>query len=198
VKVPIAATVLVICLASPLLAATGIGGMTYEISLPSGDTRDFTGGASFRGMGVHARWFRTPTSAIGFSWDWNVFHEQGYGTREVDPGHVTGHNFRRVLSSPILLTYHLLWGSVDYGKSPLWYAGLGAGGFWIEKKLEVGSGIIQTANWHAGVCPEAGVYYYLSFNAFINLAVRYAYAFKSGDDTSQSYISFIIGIAWAT
>lgn len=196
-RLAVAATLLILGLTSQALAAVGIGGFTYDVSIPATETREYTSKASFRGIGIEARWFRSPNTALGFTWHWNVFHEAGGGTWEIENGHVTGHNFRRIYASPLLLTYYYQWGSVEYGASPLWYVGLGGGAHWIEKRLEVGTGIYQTTNWHFGVCPEAGVYYSLSFNAYLHVGVKYNYALKSGENTSQSYLSLTLGIAWA-
>jgi hypothetical protein len=192
----IVAGLMALCFAAPVLAETGVGGFTYDISMPTGDTEDFAGNISFRGFGVEARWFRSKHTALGFTWHWNVFHKQTDGTWEVENGHVTGHQFHRIYSSPVLLTYYYQWGDAKYSKGTLWYAGLGAGAFWIEKRLEVGTGVHQATNWHMGVCPEVGMYYGLSFNAYLNVAVKYDYAFRSGEDTSQSYLCVCTGIGW--
>jgi hypothetical protein len=196
-KSAIVACAVVLCLSAPALAATGIGGFTYDIALPTGDTKDYADNTSFRGFGVEARWFRSKHTAIGFTWHWNVFHQQLTGTYEVDNGRVTGHQFHRIYSSPVLLTYYLQWGDAKYSKGTLYYVGLGAGAYWMEKRLEVGTGIHQTTNWHVGLCPELGFYYGLSFNAYLNISARYNYAFRSGQSTSQSYFCMCLGIAWA-
>jgi outer membrane protein len=195
-KSPIIAALLLLCLAAPALALTGIGGFTYDLSMPVGDTEDFAGRMSIRGLGMEARWFRGEHTALGFTWHWTVFHEQYDGTWEVENGHVTGHQFHRIYSSPVLFTYYYQLGNAEYGTGTLYYAGLGAGAYWIEKKLEVGTGAHQTTNWHFGFCPELGFYYGLSFNAYLNLSIKYNYALKSGDNTGQSYLSLGLGIAW--
>ncbi len=195
-RTAIVAGILVLGLAAAARAGNGIGGFTYDISVPVGETGEFTRGTSFRGLGVEARWFRGEHTAVGFTWHWNVFHEQLDGTWQVKNGDVTGHQFHRVYSSPVLLTYYYQWGDARYGKGTMYYVGLGAGAYWIEKRLEFGTGVYQTTNWHIGLCPEVGLYHGLSFGAYLNLGVKYNHAFKSGDNTSHSYPSLCLGIAW--
>ena len=191
------AAALLLLIPAPVPAITGIGGFTYDISLPAGATRDFAENVSFKGYGVEARWFRSNHRALGFSWHYNAFHQRADGTCAVDNGHVTGHQFHSVYSSPVLLTYYCQWGDTRYGRGSLWYLGLGAGAFRIEKKLEVGTGTHVSTNWHVGLCPEIGLYYGLSFGAYLNIAAKYNYAFKSGRETGQSYFCLCLGIAWA-
>ena len=195
-KSALIAAVLTLCLAVPALAVKGIGGFTYDVSIPTGDTQIYTDNTSFRGFGIEARWFRDGHTAVGFTWHWNVFHQQFDGTWDVKNGNVTGHQFHKVYSSPVLLTYYYQWGDAEYGAGWLYYIGLGGGGYWVEKTLEVGTGVHQTTNWHVGLCPELGFYYGLSFNAYLNLSAKYNYAFKSGDNTSQSYLCICLGLGW--
>lgn len=191
------AAALLILIPGPVQAMTGIGGFTYDVSLPTGATRDFADNVSFKGYGVEARWFRSDRRALGLTWHYNAFHQQINGTWAVDNGHVTGHQFHSIHSSPVLLTYYLQWGDTKYSRGSLWYVGLGAGAYWIEKELEVGTGTHKSTNWHIGLCPEFGLYYGLSFGAYLNVAAKYNYAFKSGRDTGQSYFYLSLGIAWA-
>jgi len=182
----------------PALALIGIGGFTYDVSLPAGETKDYTDNVSFRGLGLEARWFRSDNTAIGFTWHWSTFHEQGGGTWPVEDGHVTGHNFRRIRCSPVLAVLYFEMGDIEYGaRGPLYYAGIGAGVFWIEKRMEIGTGAYQTTRWHFGFAPEAGFMYGVGFNTHVQFGVKFNYALKSGDNTGHSYLTAIIGVSWA-
>ncbi len=195
-KSAIMAGLLVLGLAAPALAVTGIGGFTYDVSIPDGEAGGFTDNTSFRGFGIEARWFRGEHTALGFAWHWNVFHQQMEGTWEVENGHVTGHQFHRVYSSPVLLTFYYQWGNARYGSGWLYYAGLGGGGYWVKNEVEVGTGIHQATAWQLGLCPELGLYYGLSFNAYLNLSAKYNRAFESGGHKGRAYFCLCLGIAW--
>ena len=196
-KSAIIAGALLLGLALPVLAARGIGGFTYDVSAPTGETADFADKLSLRGFGMEAKWFRGEHTAVGFTWHWNVFHRQLNGTCEVENGHVTGHQFHRIYASPILVAYYYHWGDIRYGRGTMYYGGMGGGAYWVERRLEVGTGAHQWTTWHMGLCPEVGLYHGLSFGAYLNVSARYNYAFKSGDAPSQSYFCFCLGVAWA-
>ena len=50
--------------------------ITYDMSLPMGETSDYVGQFSARGFGFEGRSFLSDNTAIGGSFGWHVFYER--------------------------------------------------------------------------------------------------------------------------
>ena len=86
-------------------AQSSFFGMTYDVSIPLGDTKEYTGGTQWRGFGMEGRWYSSKNTSIGFAWDWNVFHDVISGTQEIRNGAVTGVQIRTINAFPFLVTF---------------------------------------------------------------------------------------------
>ena len=72
------------------------------------------------------------------------------------------------------------------------FAGLNAGGLYMERRTEVGFIGIEEDTWHFAVAPELGIQ--LPWDAFLGyIAARYHYAFKAGDVEAQQYLEIKVG-----
>jgi hypothetical protein len=81
------------------------GSMTYQASVPMGDTKDFTDNTSWRGIGLDFRYRVEKSTTVGMAFGWNVFHERTYGTTEIqtdNPGAITGTQNNYLNAFPIL------------------------------------------------------------------------------------------------
>jgi outer membrane protein len=187
--------VLVLC-AGAVNAEDAIGVVTYDVSFPLGDMKDYIDKTSWRGFGLEGRWLVNPNISLGLAWHWNTFYKTTDEMLEITNGHVSGNQYRILYGSPIMAT--AFW----YPNSPLDnpdympYIGLGAGTIYMKERLEIGIVAIEESSWHFGLSPEAGVMipvgYYTSFIA----GARYNYAFKSGDDPEHQWWTISVGFAW--
>ena len=59
------------------------GAATYQISFPTGDTKNFTNNTSFRGVGLDFRYTIQKSTTVGIAFGWNVFYERTDETFEL-------------------------------------------------------------------------------------------------------------------
>jgi hypothetical protein len=182
--------------AGAVKADDAIGVLTYDLSFPLGDMKDYIDKTSWRGFGLEGRWLVTPNITLGLGWHWNTFYETTDEMIELENGHVSGNQYRIVYGSPIMVT--AFW----YPSSPLDnpdfmpYLGLGLGTIWMKKRLEIGVVAIEENNWHFGLSPEAGLMYPVGYYTSLLVAARYNYAFETGDAPEYQWWSVSVGFAW--
>lgn len=180
-----------------LFAQDLLTGLTYSISIPTGETRDFTAKTSFKGLSIDLRKFISYNASIGFLVGWSAFEEETDKTISTSIGVLSGNQNRLTNAFPIMLTTHYYLGE---GKEFRPFIGIGAGMYYFYHQLEQVEENLESNKWHFGIAPEAGFVYLLgSIYAFVN--VRYNYAFSAENEitqisTSQSYVTFNIGFAF--
>ncbi len=177
-------------------ADDAIGVVTYDVSVPLADMKDFIDKTSWRGFGLEGRWLVKPNITLGLMWHWNTFNQTTDELLDIENGNVSGNQFRVLYGSPLMAT--AFW----YPKSPLDnpsfmpYLGLGVGAIWMKERLEIGIVALEESSWHFGVTPEVGVMvpvgYYTNFIA----GARYNYAFESGDSPEYQWFTLSVGFAW--
>jgi len=189
-----------VVLVRPGRAQDWYGAATYQISFPLGDTKTFANKTSFRGIGFDFRKTVSPSTTLGVTFGWNVFHRRVRETLEIDtenPGAVTGVQDRTINAFPIMLNVHRYFGH-EGGVQP--FVGLNAGGYIMAQRFDIGLFTFQKDQWQWGVAPEIGFAIPLQSGStlFINGKYNYAFTGKSavGTDVNNSYISVGIGFAW--
>jgi len=166
-------------------------GFSYGMALPTGDTKDYIGKTSFRGMAFDWRKAVAERATAGFHIGWLVFNENTFRTASLENIDVTGKQFRYINSFPILANMHYYFGRRG-GIQP--YVGGHIGAYIIEQRLEVGLYALEEHNWHFGLGPGGGVALPFNDDVFGFLDVKYNYAFKSGDTIDHSWWSFNLGV----
>ncbi len=186
--------------ANQAMAQSWLGAATYQVSIPTGDTKDYTNSTSWRGVGMDFRYSVDKSATVGFILGWNVFHERVFKTVELEtdnPGTVTGTQDRTINSFPIMLNAHYYFGK--RGSTRL-YAGLNAGGYIMLQRLSIGVITFQEDRWEWGVAPEVGVLIPTSFDGGFLLSGKYNYAFTGksvlGTDINHSYLTISAGFYW--
>jgi len=174
-------------------------GATYGASIPTGDTKDFAEGLSWRNVAVDARRVLGERFAVGVSAGWSVFaasHDSTV-TVAVEGAAITGTPLTTVNTVPLLATGHYYFGKPPIGSymGVTAFVGLGLGAYLVENRADIGTVEFSETNWHLGVAPEAGFAYKMGTAAAILLSARYNHAFKSGGFT-HSFWNFNIGLAW--
>jgi len=178
-----------------------ISSVSYQISMPTGDTKKFTDETSFRGFGLDFRAFANRNTSVGFTTGWNIFHERTSRTLELkteNPGAVTGLQDRTVNSFPIMVNMHRHFGK---RKNIRPYIGLNAGGFIMLQQFDIGIYRFQENGWQWGMAPVRGVIVPLQGKSSLIFNVKYNYAFTGdapvGGDINHEYWMIGIGYAWS-
>jgi len=177
-----------------------LGAITYQISMPTGDTEKFISDYSYRGFGLDFRSFAAKNTSVGFATGWNVFHERTSKTIELNtekPGAITGVQDRLVNAFPVMLNVHQYFGKRRDIRP---YIGLNAGGFFMLQQFDIGIYSFQEDEWQWGMAPEIGVIVPLKGNGSIIINGKYNYAFTGdhpvGGDINHEYWMIGIGFAW--
>ena len=173
-------------------AQSSFFGMTYDVSIPTGDTEKYVSGVQWRGFGLEGRWYTSKNITLGFAWDWNVFHESSLETAELETGAVTGNQNRTINAFPFLFTAHYY---LKGGSFVQPYFGIGAGTYFVKKRLDVGIFTLEKEKWHFGVAPEIGFLFPMDLGFNILVKLKYNYAFESGDAEAHSYLGINVGFA---
>jgi outer membrane protein W len=187
----VAALLLSISLASPASAQQGewIWDFQYSTVLGTGDTSDFAGDFSWRGLTVDVQRVVRPGLTVGLQSGWHVMDEETDGTTQIPGGAITGTAFRYINSVPVLLTG-------DYNFQPGGafqpFVGAGLGTYWIENRTEAGVFAIEDSNWHFGLMGEAGLVWVRPGGAAFTLTGRYNWAFES-NGIERPYWTFSVG-----
>lgn len=184
-----------------LFAQDLLTGLTYSISIPTGNTSDFISNTSFKGLSIDLRKFISRNASIGFLVGWSTFEEETNETISTSVGDVSGEQNRLINSFPVMITTDYYFGE---GREFRPFIGIGVGMYYfyhqLEHTLELTDDNLESSKWHFGVAPEGGFVYLLeSVYLFVN--VRYNYAFSVENEitkisTSQSYLTFNIGFAF--
>jgi hypothetical protein len=167
--------------------------VTYDVSPPLGNTRDFTGRTSFRGLSVEGRGFFRPNWSAGVNFGWTTFDEKSNRLEEIYNGHASGNQFRLTYAVPILATLHYYPNPNKYSDKIMHYVGGGAGFYRVERELQYGVYTLRDQNWHFGFCPEYG-FMVPAETVFFMFNIKYNYVFKRGGTDAQSYMTFRLGI----
>lgn len=177
-------------------------GLTWNLaatsSLPGNSDSDvnFVEDFSFRGIGIEARYVpdRGGSLSYGFSASWNVLNEQTDDVVSLPGADLSGTQRRYFNAVPLLLNAHYYFGQGG-GIRP--YAGLNAGTYWIERRVDVGISSLKDDNWHLGWAPEVGVIVPLGRPEVALIAnARYNWAFSAAGSGDQKYWGFNVGFVY--
>jgi len=161
------------------------------MSLPMGQTKDFTSRTSFRGFSFDLGKYVTDELAVDLRFSWHVFYEDLPTDSYVDgTTTITGKKYNYINSFPMTLGLKYIMNSGSHF-SP--YGGAGIGAYKIDERTDMGIYTDETRQWHFGAYPEIGFVYEFSYGVGLNVFARYDYAFKAGTTTSHSYLTFGIG-----
>ena len=171
--------------------AQQIFGVTYDISVPTGDTRSFIPNTSILGFGLDARQMSHSNVSFGITFHWNLFKDDGVKRIENDDGTFISVEDRSIDSFPLLLSGHYYFGDAASSFRPL--IGGNIGTYFIITRQSTGQGRLVDKGWHFGLAPDIGFMVDFMNDIHILLTFRYNYAFKTSSSPAQSYFSVIIG-----
>jgi len=172
--------------------------LTYNISAPAGETKQFIEAPSYLGLSFDGRKFVLPFLSVGFYTGWQVFYEQTTEPIQLDNGTLSGKQFRYINTFPIMLNAHLFIGSEQCFRP---YVGINAGAYFTWQRLSVGVIMAEEKNWVWGIAPEAGFTIPVG-DVHVNLGMKYNYALPPSESDYYEepdplqYVSFHIGFAY--
>lgn len=181
------------------IAQDWVSSITYQISIPAGDTKQFTDDISFRGFAMDFRKQVDKSATVGLLLGWNVFYQRVTQTTELEtenPVAITGVQDRTLNAFPLMLNAHYYFGSDNK-----FYAGLNAGGYYMLQRFDIGIYRFQNDEWQWGIIPEIGFMTPLSGGSTLIINAKYNYTFTGesplGGDINHQYWSIGIGWAWS-
>jgi hypothetical protein len=167
--------------------------MTYPISFPMADLKDYSSATSFRGFNMEFLHEAKPNVAAGVEVGWNVFYER-VDKKDYKSGTATvsGVQFRYTNSVPILAIAKFYPSTNNEVAGP--YVGLGIGTLFTSRSTDFGLYRFTTEEWQFCLRPEAGVLLHVQPGTSIMLGAKYYAAFNSNDLDGQSFLSANIGL----
>ena len=193
-KRAILAIPIALLLSNAVQAQDWYGGVSYGMATPVSDTKDFTGGTSWRNWGVDVLAFVRPTTSVGVSFGWNIFNDVTTEVSSIEQVDIQGTQFRYINSFPILVNIREYRGARGSARP---FFGLGIGTQVVKQRVDVGQWRISDSTWHFALAPEIGVVLPFESEAKWFISAKYHYAVKASDRT-HSYFGFNIGIVWET
>ena len=110
-------------------------GMSYGMTAPVSDTKDFTPGTSWRNYAIDVLARIKPNTAVGVYFGWNVFNDITTDVASLQNVDLGGTQFRYVNSFPMLVTIRQFTGPP--GGIRLFYGG-GIGTQYVKNRVDVG------------------------------------------------------------
>jgi len=165
-------------------------GMSWSLTVPTGNTKDFNKSMSFRGFNFEYRDIQSTSWGWGINAGYNVFADDYTDTYNRDNFAITGLRSHYINTVPIYAAAYKYFGNSR--KNGRWYVGLNGGTAWLEQRVTLGLYELKEDNWHLSVAPEVG--YHLPWDSFIgHISARYVMVNSAGNTDTQSWFEFRIG-----
>ena len=167
----------------PPLYGQQIFGLSYNISIPQGETHDFIENTSYTGFGIEGRQFINEKITLGLSFGWSKFQQE---SKQFSGN--TGEIEEHLLDSfPLLFNgSYFLFGETA-GFRP--FAGLNTGVYFINARKFSGAGTFQDKSLYFGVAPEIGFLAAMFSDLNMMLFLRYNYNIKFSGSNSYPYLT---------
>ncbi|MCL2042476.1 MAG: hypothetical protein FWG84_10650 [Bacteroidales bacterium] len=179
---------------SYLSAQTSVWKVNWDMNAPLGQTTDFIGKFSMRGVSVEGSWFLNDNIALGGIFAWGLFYEKTGMITEHAPGYdITGHQWRYHNFTPLLFTGEYYFGTAGNIRP---YAGLGAGVSFNETAKYIGLHELYSKEWMFTLAPEAGVMIPIANNVNAHVKAKYLHGF--GKDADLQTFAISVGLAFTS
>jgi len=178
---------------SQVNAQESIFTMEYSVGIGTGDTKDFVGTVSWRGISFEYRYFTQPNIGIGFETGYNLFYEEKpYATYTKGTQSISGYQYRYLHMVPILAAADYYF-KPDAQANP--FIGLGLGTLYANRDVDMGMYTMEDDAWQFALRPEIGTIIYTN-SADIILAAKYMMGFKTSDMAANNYFTINLGIVF--
>ena len=168
--------------------------VSYQFSIPIGETFNYTSPVSWRGIGLDVATFVRRDLAVGLAFGWNVFHENVTSTINIRGTDITGNQDRTLNIWPTLVNVRWF-PKISSNRDIQPFIGANVGGYIIERYFAVGLTSSTETHYHFGLAPEIGVFFQNPVGAVL-LSARYNMAFAAGGVPFQQFLTINLGYAW--
>jgi hypothetical protein len=188
---PVSQSVCIFVFMVYLAQAQQMLGPTYDISIPTGETRSFIAGTSMLGFGLESRKMTNDHMSIGINFHWNTFQETARVSREGDEESTFVIEERTMDLYPLLLSGHYYFGDpVDRFRV---FIGTNAGVYFNVSRYTRDSYRYVNKTWHFGFAPETGFLLDFIHDIRLLVTVRYNYGFATSSSEARSWVNILIG-----
>jgi len=177
------------------LSAQAIMGISYDMSVPSGELRDFISATSFMGFSAEGRVYVDKNKTVGLTIGWTRFIETSGEPLFIDGTWYYEPQERSAYIMPFLLNFHYY---LEVSKKTSLYAGLNGGFYYIVQKFKITNEKLLNNTLHLGIVPEVGVIQTWSSGIKGIFGARYNYVLPRKESIAFSHWSFYIGLAVQT
>jgi hypothetical protein len=171
--------------------AQQILGLSYDVSFPTSNTKEFVSNVSVLGFGLDARKMTQGKVSYGITFHWNSFKDDRLERIESEEGNVISIDNRSLESFPLFVNTHYYFFSFVESFRP--FIGGNIGTYFIITRRNVNGIYRSDTNWHFGVAPDVGFMFHFMQDVHVMLSLRYNYAFKTGGSPAQTYWSVLFG-----
>jgi hypothetical protein len=173
------------------LQAQQLLGLSYDISVPTLDTKEYVSTISLVGFGLDARKMTHSKYSYGVTFHWNSFKDDRLERISSEGGNTITIDDRSLESFPLLVNSHYYFFSELESFRPFFGGNIGTY-FIITRRIVDGVRRSDT-NWHFGIAPDIGFMLHFMQDVHVMLTLRYNYAFKTSGSPAQTYWSILFG-----
>lgn len=168
----------------------------YSTALGLGSTHDGISKLSFRGASFEYKKFvASDLVAVGLDLNWNVLYEKkSYDTYTYGSTSLSGTQYRSLNVLPFMATFDYFFADEDHVVQP--FIGLGVGPVHTIENVDMGLYRYNTKDWHMGLKPQVGLWYYLNETTKLSVSSEFLYAFKTAETAKRELLTFNIGFAF--
>lgn len=180
-------------------------GITWDFSLPLGNTADFTDAFGFQGFSLEVKYIALGRLGFGGMVSWHSLGERTFATLEDENATLTGTQVRELSFNPITLRAHYAFsdrpvkpkdaGGAAFKLEATPYVALGLGGARAASRVDLGIDVITRESWHFTMVPEVGLELPVGPVILIG-STRLNFLAGSGDRDEQLYVNFNLGAAF--
>lgn len=167
-----------------------IFGLSYDVSFPTSNTKEFVSTTSVLGFGLDARKMTRGKYSYGITFHWNSFSEDRRERSDSDDNVIIIDD-RSLESFPLLINAHYYFLSDLHSFRP--FIGGNIGTYFIITRGVVDGIRRSETNWHFGLAPDIGFLLHFAHDIHMMITLRYNYGFKTGGSPAQSYLSVLFG-----
>jgi hypothetical protein len=173
------------------LRAQQILGLSYDISIPTSDTKEFVSNISLVGFGLDARKMTHGKYSYGVTFHWNSFTDDRLEQEDTEGGNTIIIDDRSMESFPLMINGHYYLFSDVESFRPFFGGNIGT--YYIITRRSVDGVKRSDTGWQFGIAPDVGFMLQFMHDIHVMITLRYNYAFKTSGSPAQSYFSILFG-----
>ena len=173
------------------LPAQQILGISYDISVPTMDTKKIVNTVSLVGFGLDARKMIYSKYSYGVTFHWNSFKDDLLQRETPEGGNTIIIDDRSLEAFPLMLNGHYYLFSDVSSFRPFFGGNIGT--YFIITRRAIDGIYRSDKKWHFGLAPDIGFMLHFMQDVHVMLTLRYNYAFRTGGSPAQNYFSILFG-----